>query len=434
MSLPWSKPSTLALSSAGIALSMQGKKPQLLTDGSFQWKNVNQLAEVLGQHKNSLINQQVRIILSNVFVRYLVLPWQNNIYTQADWQAVAKHAFRKQFGSVANDWLVSVSLAKHGQTVLAAAIDNNLYTQLQASAKQHKFNICAIDPLLMTLLNQNPTNTWALIAEPQRLALCQKLNEEWQQVVVDSPPTGQEYRHAEQLIQRCLLPLEASTQPNKIATYVSAALNKTWQDNIGSRQKLMTQLSGAEAHAVWMAGLPYNQVQKTQLGFTAKPQTKTSWWDWILMLGALVLSAFLWLSYQQAQAKINQLQEQVEAGFNTQPNADINPAQRDQLKLAQQTQQQLNLPWMQMLTALEVIKKANPDIDLLNISPNSSRAEIKLNGEAKNFADITHLLDSLRTNAAFSDATLVSQHLEQDADKPKSEVIYVFEINIGWHI
>ncbi len=434
MWLPWSKTSTLALSNTGIALSIRGEKPQLITDATFEWKDANQLAEILAQSKSVLKNQQVNFVLSNTFVRYLVMPWQDGVLTQADWQAIAQHEFRKQFGATANDWLVRVSLGKHGQTVLAAAIDNKLYAQLQTSAEQLGFNVRVVEPLLMRVLNQNKLNNWVLIAEPQRLLLCQTHDDEWQQVVVDSPPAGQEFQHAEQLIQRSLLQLEASAQPSKIGSFVSKALSKTWQDNIGSRQKLMIPLSGAQPHAVWMAGFSaQNKAQKIQLDFAGKTETKTKLGDLILLLGALSLAAFLWISYQQTQAKINVLQ-QTEIGAENLSSTKVDPAVQEQLKLSQQAQQQLNLPWMPMLAALEMVKKTNPNIQLLNISPNKNRAEIKLSGEAATFADITHLIDDLRTNAAFSDAVLVSQHLEQDTDRPKSQIIYVFEINVRWRV
>lgn len=436
MWLPWSKPGTLALSGVGIAFGLCGKKPQLLTDADFQWKDTNQLTDILAHSKNALKNQTVKVILSNTFVRYLVLPWQDGVMTQADWQAIAQHEFRKQFGTAAVDWLVQVALGRYGQTVLAAAIDNSLYTQLQAAAKQLSFNISAIEPLLMSVCNQNSSDTWVLVAEPQRLLLSQMHGGEWNQVIVDSPPAGQEYQHAEQLIQRSLLQLETTAQPSKIATYVSAALNKTWQDNFGSRQKLMAPLSVAQPHVVWMAGLSRQnkRTQKIQLDFSGKTRTKTKLVDVILLLGIISLAAFLWINHQQTQAQISALQQQVETSLETRPSTRPDSVIEDKLKFALQAQQQLNLPWMPALSALEAVKKANPNIEFLSISPNKSRAEIKLNGEAATFADITHFLDDLRANAAFSDALLVSQHLEQDADKPKPQVIYVFEINVGWRI
>lgn len=429
------KPITLAICRTGVALALRGEKPQLLTNAAFEWKDTSQLSEILADSENVIKNQNVKVVLSNTFARYLVLPWQDGVLMQADWQAIAQHEFRKQFGAIADDWLVGVSLGKHGQTVLAAAMDNKLYAQLQASSEQLAFKIEAIEPLLITLLNRNSASTWTLLAEPQRLVLCTSADGEWKQVLVDSPPLGQEYAHAEKLIQRSLLQLETTAQPSKIATFVSAALTKIWQDNIGSRQKLMLPLSSAQSHATWMAGLSLNkQTQKVQLYFARKSQTKTKLGDVILLLAAISVAAFLWINYQQTQAKISTLEQQAAANLMARPIVKPDAAVADKLKIALQVQQQLNLPWMPMLAALEEVKKANPNIEFINISPNKNRSEIKLNGEATAFADITQLLNDLRANAAFSDAALVNQHLEQDADKPKSQIIYVFEINLGWRV
>jgi Cu/Ag efflux protein CusF len=427
----------LAISNTGIAFCQGGKHSQLLTDATFRWKDANQLAEILFYNKNIFKNKQVNVVLSNTFVRYLILPWQEEVLTQTEWQAIAQHAFRKAFGAIANDWLTRVHFAQYGQTVLVAAIDNSLYTQLQHSAAQIGFDLVALEPLLTCIFNQDNNNIWTLIAEPQRLMLCQIRNGEWMQIAVDSPPAGQEYQKGEQLIQRSFLQLDTVNQPSKITTYVSAALSQGWQDKIGSRQKLMTPFTGVQAHALWMANLPVSnkRAQNLQLDFASKVQASTQFVDLILLVTALTLAVFLWVSYQQTQLKINTLQQQYAANQNINSTVKPDPVTEEKLMLAHQTLQQLNLPWMPMLTALEMVKKANPNIALLNISPNKNRAEIKLIGEATDFADITRLLNGLRINEAFNDAVLVSQHLEQeDTKNGQKKLIYVFEMNVGWRI
>ena len=255
MLLPWSRTSTLAICNHGVALDAGVKKPQLLTDANFKWTEQTQLNEILLKYQDSIKNHAIKVILSNFFVRYLVLPWQDSVFTEADWKAIAQHEFRKQHGALANNWLVSVHLQEYGQAILAAAIDNKLYSQLHESAAQLKFDVVAVEPLLMTLLNQNLPNTWALIAEPERLVLCQIKDGTWQQVFVDSPPAGHEYQHAERLIQRSFLPIDGIVQHGKVATYVSAALLRGWQDSIDGQQRIITKTSSLQPHAVWMASI-----------------------------------------------------------------------------------------------------------------------------------------------------------------------------------
>lgn len=433
MSLPWSKQSTLAITSHGVAFTDSKGKSQLLTESKFQWANVAQFAELLNANQALLKHQHVQVLLSNTLVRYLVLPWQNEVCARKDWLAIAQYEFRKQFGSAVDGWKVSVSFSGYGQTILAAAMDKSLYEQLEESAKTLNFTVTSIQPLLMTALNLTPQqhSVWTLVAEPQRIVLCRTYGKEWQQIVVDSPPAGFESQHAEQLIHRNLLQVQSSEQPSKVASYVSAALHQLWEHSNNTRQKLMLKPTGVQAHAVWMAGLPtHSQTKKVNLDFAEKSYINTNMWAWCLLMAALLAVGFLYTQYQHTTEKIKQAEAKVQLSTLAKPNLSVVPELEDKIKLAQQTQHQLNLPWMQMLAALETVKAANPHIALLNISPNKSRAEIKITGETAQFSDITHFLDDLRTNASFTDAVLVSQHLEDD----QSKLLYVFEISLGWHI
>ena len=162
---------------------------------------------------------------------------------------------------------------------------------------------------------------------------------------------------------------------------------------------------------------------------------RPSLWAWLLLLSSLFALLTLWQQYQQlkiaadaAQASLinQQTQPLNAAALTNQKNQQVNVQQEIQSLL--NLQKNLNTPWLAMLAALENIKSQNPHIELTNISPNKDRAEIKLKGEAAAFSDITQLLNDLRTNPAFNDAVLLSQHVEQDA----ANLIYVFELNIGW--
>jgi len=440
--LPWSKQSTLAISHHGIAFKHADGQSQLLTDSEFTWANVAplntaQLAEILNAHQSLLKHQQVRVLLSNTLIRYLVLPWQNEVFARNDWQSIVQHEFRKQYGVAADAWKVSVSFSNYGQSIIAAAMDESLFVQLEASARALNFNITSVQPLLMPLLNTSaePPRDWVLVAEPERILLCRMHNTEWQQILIDSPPTGLEYQHAEQLINRNLLHVATNEQPSKVNSYVSAALHKAWEHTNSKLQKTMLRSNSTRAHALWMVELPFNKKSpKINLDFAEKTQLNNTSWTWGILAIALLAMTFLYTQYQGTSKKIS---EQIRLAENKarsedarKPNLAAAPAMLDKLKLAQQTQQQLDLPWMQMLKALETVKASNPHIAILSISPNKNRAEIKLTGQTAEFSDITSFLDALRTNNSFTDAVLVSQHLADD----QAKLLYVFEVNLGWRV
>lgn len=448
----------LAISQQGICLRDQQGHCEMLTSTDISLKglasddgNVNntpfkQMAEVLSKKQKVLKNQRVKIILSNDLVRFCVLPWQSKVTSSEDWLAIAQQVFRQQFGAAANEWRIVVSFAKYGETMLAAAIDNSLYTQLENCAKQVGFTMDSIQPLLAVLLNQAAFNhtksySWALVAEPQRVLLCQFNQQlQWQNVLVESPPAGLEYQRADQLIKRSLIAIDAAQQPQKIATFVSSALNRIWQDNIGSKLKLITQSNRAEAHPVWLAnmGAVSPKSQTLSLNFLNKTNSKASVGGMLLLASASFLAAFTWWHVLQLKADYALLQQQNNISqlvdFNAKQGQRVDSTDMDQVKSATVVQQYLNTPWMPMLAALEAVKSQHPDVLITTISPNNSRGEIKLNGEANTFAQITQFLNQLRDNPTFSDAALVSQHLEQEADKPNKAPIIVFEVMIGWRL
>lgn len=430
---------TLAISNQGIGLQQSGKIAQMLTHADFKATDFKltdeqQLHSILAANQSLIEGKTLQIVLSNTFVRYLVLPWQAGIFHQQDWQAIAQHAFRQQYGPIVDEWRIKVRLQLHGQNVLAAAIDETLCEQLDTCAKQLNLRINSITPLLLVLSEQSELvdNTWMLVAEPARLTLCQIKQGNWQQVLVDVPAANQEYQQAEQLINRNLMHVPLAEQPSKIATYVSASLNRNWRDDMSSRQKLMQHASSVMPHAAWLASLT---VPANSLNFASKPYKRPSLWAWLLLLLSLIIWVFLWQQYQHLKTAVNdtqasllnaQLQPINATTISSQRAQQANVAQASQF--AYKTQQHLNTPWLTMLGALESVKSNNPHIELTEISPNKDRAEIKLKGEASAFTDITQLLNDLRTNPAFSDAVLLSQHVEQEA----ANLIYVFELNVGW--
>jgi len=435
--LPWSKQSTLAISHQGIALKHADGQSQLLTDNKFAWTNIAELAEILRAHQSLLKHQHVRVLLSNTLIRYLVLAWQNEVFARNDWQSIAQHEFRKQYGATADVWKVSVSFSNYGQSIIAAAMDESLFAQLEASAKALNFTITSVQPLLMALLNTTvePIRDWVFIAEPERILLCRSNNTEWQQIVIDSPPTGLEYQHAEQLINRNLLQVATNEQPRKVNSYVSAALHKAWEHTDSKLQKIMLISNSSQAHALWMAELPFNKKSpKINLNFAENAQLNNSSWTWGILAIALLAMTLLYMQYQDTSKKISEqislAENKAQSEGSRKHSLAAAPAMLDKLKLSQQTQQQLDLPWMQMLKALETVKTANPNIAILSISPNKNRAEIKLTGQTAEFSDITLFLDALRTNSSFTDAVLISQHLADD----QAKLLYVFEVNLGWRV
>ncbi len=251
MSLLKFKVANLSIAQDGIALQLPGQAAQMLSNQAVA-RDCAAVVEVLQQHAALLEGQKIRLVLSNAFVRFAVLPWREGVIGRQDWLGLAQHAFRQDYGNAAETWNIRVSLGAYGEPVIASAIDKTFYDGLIAAANQIGFTWHSIAPLAMGLLNRQRT-AWLLIAEPQHLLLCQTAQGQLQQVSVASPPTGQESLVAQQMIARALLPLGDM----KVATQaiVAAKLSEQWrQAEISSVAHVCAVLAkqGHKYHAGWL--------------------------------------------------------------------------------------------------------------------------------------------------------------------------------------
>jgi hypothetical protein len=263
----WFKPITLALSADGIALRAAGQLPRMLTSASAKLPTSELLlkafADALQDEALQKSGKRIRLVLSNHFVRYSVLPWQAEIISREDWLAIARHDFRKRYGVVAERWKICVSLNGFGQNVVAAAIDESLIDGLSGIAQEHGCKLVAIEPFLMAVLKHYPAGNdkhWLLIAEPERVLLCEMADNQWQRFSVIAPPHQQELEQALLLVQRSLNSVEPEKRPAHIlncsAPLLTSAASAEWR----SEQITFKAWPSAVATnrlapaALWMAG------------------------------------------------------------------------------------------------------------------------------------------------------------------------------------
>ena len=259
MSRPWFKSNsmTMAIAQDGVAVRLPGKPASMLSTQNLTHHNYAAIFDTLHQHKNLLENQKVSLIISNHFMRFTALPWQAGLPARQDWLALANHAFRQQYGAVADNWQVRVSLGGYGQAVIASAMDQALHDGLLEAARELGFSWQAIEPLMMRLLNQaaSPQAAWLLIAEPQHLLLCEVQNGQFQRFSVASPPVGQEANFATQMIARAQLQLPSQQQAATTVVHVSGQLNGAWPKEDMLKQRFILAKQKHLHHASWLASL-----------------------------------------------------------------------------------------------------------------------------------------------------------------------------------
>lgn len=96
----------------------------------------------------------VAVVLSNHWVRYLVLPWQPTLVGPAELHALARLRFERTFGEAAAGWTIRCSDPAWGEATVACAVDAALIDALRARLAARRLRLASVQPLLMAAYNQ----------------------------------------------------------------------------------------------------------------------------------------------------------------------------------------------------------------------------------------------------------------------------------------
>jgi len=94
-----------------------------------------------------------RLVLSNYFVRYAVIPWNSELSTQNERLAYTQHCFAQAFGESVKGWDLRMSQSAYGQSTIASAIDRTLLNTIHSVFDELSIPLQAIYPHLMLTIN-----------------------------------------------------------------------------------------------------------------------------------------------------------------------------------------------------------------------------------------------------------------------------------------
>lgn len=123
------------------------------------------------------------VVLSNHFVRYLLVPWNATVAGAREEEALAAARFQQVYGEIARTWTVRVSSARPGSAMLAAAVENGLVDAVVALFAGSRLRLRSVQPALMAACNllsaSVPANAWVACAEPGQLLLGLQRDGQW---------------------------------------------------------------------------------------------------------------------------------------------------------------------------------------------------------------------------------------------------------------
>lgn len=173
----------VAISASGIALVQAPAFGQRVYDKKYYPfdgqlnKNTSSfytlLNTVLVNHVREK-SQQLHVILSADFIRFMVLPSQTNTLNGADRLAFARAIYQDVYGALSDSWVIEADDAPPKQPILCAAIDQMLLEQLKSMAIEHRFTLSSVTPYATKLINRfnlKEYDGYLALVEPTRLVL-----------------------------------------------------------------------------------------------------------------------------------------------------------------------------------------------------------------------------------------------------------------------
>jgi hypothetical protein len=91
-------------------------------------------------------NLEIKVVLSERFVRWQLLPWRAELSSLAEIQAYAEVRFRETFGKLAEGWNILPVALSPGRTAPACAVDQALLTALVDTCKEHGADLECVAP------------------------------------------------------------------------------------------------------------------------------------------------------------------------------------------------------------------------------------------------------------------------------------------------
>ena len=127
------------------------------------------------------------VILSNHFLRYVLVPWSDSLSEEAEQLAYARHCFTEVYGDTAGHWEIRLSPGEEDDPQLASAVDQRLLTSLRLILTRHDISLVSIQPHLMAAWNSaypmfRRRSAWLALVEPGKLCLGLIRRGSWQKL------------------------------------------------------------------------------------------------------------------------------------------------------------------------------------------------------------------------------------------------------------
>jgi len=167
------------------AASARASARTLVPEGDLQdWHPALAELEAMLAGMSGMRGGELRVQLSNQFVRYAVLPWSDALRSEGEVLAYARHRLRETYGDLAQDWTIALAAGWPGRPRVVAAIEPALVTALGAAARRAGLRLAAVEPHFTALADRcrrrmRAKQFWLAASESGRVVLARASRGEW---------------------------------------------------------------------------------------------------------------------------------------------------------------------------------------------------------------------------------------------------------------
>ena len=213
-----------------IIVHMQGgRRARILAKQTFPCDNPDSgWQSVLALLKSALAGSQwkkadAQVVLSNHFVRFLVLPWNETGLSDAEKMALVQHRFGEVYGEGEQGWEFRLNEGAFGTPSLASAIPAELLSQLKELFTATPLRLKSVQPYLMTAFNAcrhelRKEEGWFVLAERDTFCVGLLQGGQWSSIRLRRVVTDW-YEEALQLLEREALLAPQGNNFNKVFVY-----------------------------------------------------------------------------------------------------------------------------------------------------------------------------------------------------------------------
>ncbi len=159
-----------------------------------------------------------------------------------------------------------------------------------------------------------------------------------------------------------------------------------------------------------------NKRKAVRLDLDFSPARRNRPAGWVLLVAGLASALLAAFQFQSAQAARMAIASELNAANSrlTNPRGEPSragpPVDPRVSKAANQIARELQMPWAEMLAALEAVP--TPEVALLGVEPSALRHVVRITAEAKNSAAMLDYLQALQGGRQFSDVWLSSHQVQ----------------------